>query len=195
MTKLGIFGGTFDPIHNGHLLIAESAMAKTDLDKIVFIPSASPPHKPHPQIISFEHRWNMVNLAISGHPDFSSSDIEHRLGGISYTVRTLELLTQENPGSELFLIIGSDSLLGLPTWKEPEKLLMLTRFIVFPRSDSDASQAGKQFLDRTKLLDVPLVSISSSDIRSKAAQHISIQGMVPDKVERYIKENRLYSLH
>ena len=192
MKKLGVFGGTFDPIHNGHLRIAETVLKKTDLDEILFIPSASPPHKSPQQILSFEHRWNMVNLAIFGKPAISASDIEQRLGGVSYTVRTLEALKNEYSTSEIYMIIGSDSLLGLPSWKEPEMLAAQCRFVVYPRSDADASKAEKRFLDKAILLDTELIRISSSDIRSRVAKKISITGLVHEKVERYIKEHRLY---
>lgn len=192
MKKLGVFGGTFDPIHNGHLCIAETVLEKTDLDKIVFMPSAAPPHKSYQQVIPFEHRWNMVNLAITGKPALSATDVEQRLGGVSYTVVTLEALKKEYPNSEIYLIIGSDSLLGLPSWKEPEKLAEQCRFIVFPRSYADLSKAEKRFLDKSILLDVPLVPFSSSEIRSRVTKKISITGLVPDKVERYIDEHRLY---
>jgi nicotinate-nucleotide adenylyltransferase len=192
MKKLGVFGGTFDPIHNGHLCIAETVLEKTDLDEIVFMPSAAPPHKSDRQIIPFEHRWKMVNLAITGKPAIAATNIEQRLGGVSYTVITLEALKNEYRNSEIYLIIGSDSLLGLPSWKEPEKLAEQCRFIVFPRSHADLSKAEKRFIDKSILLDVPLVAFSSSEIRSKVTKKISITGLVPDKVERYIKEHRLY---
>ena len=192
MKKLGIFGGTFDPIHNGHLCIAETVLEKTDLDLIVFMPSAAPPHKLNRQILSFEHRWNMVNLAISGKKAISASDIEQRLGGISYTVHTLEALKKEYANHEIYLIIGSDSLLGLSSWKEPDKLVTQCRFVVYPRSNADAAKAEKRFFDNAILLDAGLVQISSSDIRSLAAKKSSIHGLVDEKVERYIEEHRLY---
>lgn len=192
MTKLGIFGGTFNPVHNGHLRIAEVVLEKTNVDRILFIPNAHSPHKPYEDIISFEHRWNMVNLAVEGSSRFYTSDIERRLGGISYTVHTIEALKKENPKAELFLIIGSDSLVGLPGWKEPGKLALQVQFIVFPRAQADASLADRRFLERSILLETPLVPVSSSDIRSRIAQNKSIEGMVPEKVGQYIKENNLY---
>lgn len=195
MTKLGIFGGTFNPIHHGHLFIAETVLEKTDIDQVIFIPSANPPHKPQQNIISFEHRWNMLNLAISGHPHFISNDIEHKLGGISYTVQTLDALKKKYADSEIYLIIGSDSLAALQTWKDPDRLIGMTQFIVFPRSYTDAARTEKRFLDRSFFLEVPLVSISSSDIRSRVAHGEFIGGMLPEKVEQYITENKLYLLN
>lgn len=192
MKKLGIFGGTFDPIHNGHLCIAETVLEKTDIDWIVFMPSATPPHKHSHPILSFEHRWNMVNLAIYGKSGITASDIEQRLGGISYTVRTLAALKKEYTNHEIYLIIGSDSLLALSSWKNPEKLVEQCRFIVYPRSNADALTAEKRFLDKAFLLDAQLVQISSSDIRSRAAKKNSIHGLVDEKVEHYIEEYRLY---
>lgn len=195
MTKLGIFGGTFNPIHNGHLQIATMVLEETDLDEIIFIPSANPPHKTHEHIIPFEHRRNMLYLAISGYPRFFIQDIEYRLGGISYTVQTLDVLRQENPEAEFFLIIGSDSLLGLSTWKEPEKVVTQARFIVFPRAQADPALAEKRFLDNAILLKAPLIPISSSNIRSRVAHGKSIADRVPEKVARYITKNKLYLLN
>lgn len=194
MTKLGIFGGTFDPIHNGHLRIADTILDLGEVDRIIFIPSDIPPHKPHQHILPFEYRWNMVNLAIAGHSGLAASDMEHQLGGISYTVRTLEALQKNYPDAHLFLIIGSDSLLGLPKWKDPEKLIAMSQLIVFPRSNAGVSGAEKRFLEHSRLLDVPLVSVSSSDIRSRVAQKLSIKNMVPEKVESYISEHNLYQI-
>ena len=192
MKKIGIFGGTFDPIHNGHLHIAETVLAATEVEEIVFMPSANPPHKPDQRISPFEQRMQMVRLAIAGHRSFSVDDVEFRLGGTSYTVRTIETLKKEKPDTEWFLIIGSDSLLGLPSWKEPEKLIKEFRFIVFPRSSSDAKRAEKRFLEKSIVLNVPLVTISSSDIRSRVCKDQPISEMVPAEVQRYIALHKLY---
>jgi nicotinate-nucleotide adenylyltransferase len=192
MKKIGIFGGTFDPIHNGHLHIAETVLSTTEVEEIVFMPSAKPPHKPGRRITSFEHRMHMVRLAIDGYRTFSADDVEFRLGGTSYTVRTIETLKKERPDTQWFLIIGSDSLLGLPSWKEPEKLIKEFRFIVFPRTSSDPALSEKRFLERSIVLNVPLVTISSSDIRSRVGRGEPIDEMVPAEVERYIALHKLY---
>ncbi len=195
MKKLGIFGGTFDPVHNGHLLIAETVLTRTEVEEILFLPSARPPHKTDQHILPFEHRMHMVRLAIEGKKCMAADDMEFRLGGLSYTVRTLETMKEVHPGVEWHLIIGADSLLGLPAWKEPDRLIREVRFIVYPRAGADTAHAEKRFMERAVMLDVPLTDFSSSEIRSRLRRGLSVHGMVPESVERYITENKLYFTH
>jgi len=131
--KLGIFGGTFNPIHLGHLRAAEEVREKLALDKVVFIPTGIPPHRPLSEIVQFPHRYEMVKRAISNNPYFEISDIEGKRKSKSYTVDTLKVL---NKGKELFFIIGLDAFINLNTWKTPERLFQLTHFVVIPRKNS-----------------------------------------------------------
>ena len=187
--RLGIFGGTFNPPHLGHLVIAEQARIQAGLDRVVFVPAFQPPHKVGSGIVQPRHRLNMVRLAIQGNRQFSVSDIEIREQGISYTVRTLELLKAQNPGAELFLILGSDSLRDFPSWKSPDEIRDMAELVVYPRKGFEMS--GED--NRTSLmLKSPLIEISSTELRMSVMRGESIRYLVPDPVEQYIRRHHLY---
>ena len=191
MKKLGIFGGTFNPIHNGHLIIAELTRKYLQLDQIIFIPSARPPHKIPETLISFEHRAAMVQSAIAGSEYFTFSDIE-KVQDLSFTADTLIHLKKEIPQAEFYLIIGSDSLLALHSWKTPELVTQRAILAVFPRANFDKDQADKKFLDHAILLPMPVVEISSSWVRARIGKNQTIRYLVPEEVEKYIYKNKLY---
>ena len=187
--RLGIFGGTFNPPHLGHLVIAEQARIQADLDRVVFVPAFQPPHKVGTGIVHPRHRLNMVRLAIRGNRQFSVSDIEIKEQGISYTVRTLELLKAQNPGAELFLILGSDSLRDFPSWKSPDAIRGLAELVVYPRRGFELSGADS----RTALmLKSPVIGISSTELRMSIIRGESIRYLVPAPVEQYIRRHHLY---
>ena len=191
MKKLGIFGGTFNPIHHGHLIIAELTKQYLKLDRILFIPSVRPPHKTPEAIISFDHRAAMVRSAIAGNDPFTFNDIEKAFN-LSYTVDTMAKLKEQFADAEFYLIIGSDSFLALDTWKAPEQLIRQAKLAVFPRANFDASRAERKFLDRAVILPMPVVEISSSWVRARIKKGQSIRYLVPAEVETYIGENKLY---
>ena len=190
--KIGVFGGTFNPPHLGHLIVAESARETLNLDKVFFIPCGSPPHKSSRSLIDSDRRMEMVTLAISGHRSFELSDLEIQRGGKSYTVDTLRVLTSLYPRSELYLLIGIDNLLDLHTWKEPEEIFALSEVVAINRPGFDPADVRKDYLRRVTFLRSPNIDISSSEIRRKAKMGKSIRYLVPSAVEAYIAKHGAY---
>ncbi|MGD8188978.1 nicotinate-nucleotide adenylyltransferase [Brevibacillus ginsengisoli] len=188
--RVGILGGTFNPIHNGHLLIAEQAREQAELDEVWFMPAHIPPHKESAHLISSTHRLQMVDLAISDHPAFFSLDVELKREGRSYTIDTMEELTSTYPGYAFFFIVGGDMLQILPKWHRFADLTKLVHFIGFARPGTDYDeQLLKPFVT---FVDVPNWDISSTDIREKANKSRSLRYLVPPVVECYLKEHKLY---
>lgn len=199
--RVGIIGGSFDPVHLGHLIIAQDALERLDLSEIIFIPAAIPPHKQHVQQVAPEHRMNMLRLAIEEDPRFSLSDIELKRGGISYTVDTLRELRVLHPAAELILIIGSDTLVDLQNWHQTSDLLSLCNVATFlrPGEDSMDSIAEKITLPAEQkkrlmanVIEAHLVEISSTEIRKRVGEGLGLRDLAPPKVERYIYEHGLY---
>ncbi len=195
MKRVGIFGGTFDPIHNGHLQVAEDVRKNLEMEKILFVPSYLPPHKLDKKVTEAKLRFEMVSLALEGHPHFIISEFEFQKEGISYTVETLNALKRSNPDAELFLIMGVDQLLEMDSWKEPEKIFQISKVVAMGRPGYRREEIEN--LDwRTKILwvDVTPVEISSSLIRKKVQQGESVQVLVPKQVEKFIIEKGLYKV-
>ena len=188
--RLGIFGGTFNPIHLGHLIIAESAAEALQLDRVVFIPCAQPPHKSPRLLATAPHRLRMAKLAIQGNPRFTCSDIEIRRGGPSYSVETMRHLRTAMPKAQFYFIIGSDSLRELHTWREAEALAELCQFISVTRPGEAISRCRLKV--KVHRLEGHPVAIASSEIRSRLALGKSVRYLVPDAVRRYIERHRLY---
>ncbi|MCX7715633.1 MAG: nicotinate-nucleotide adenylyltransferase [Clostridia bacterium] len=196
--KIGIMGGTFNPIHNAHLMIAELARDEFGLDKVIFMTSGTPPHKKDEPVIDAVHRLNMVRLAISENPYFESSDLEAAKEGYSYTADTLAYLKALYPDDELMFIIGSDSLFAMSTWYQPEKIMSLCAILVFERDGFDENLQTK--IDEMKalykaeifLIHAPKFEISSSMVRERLKEGKSARYMLPDCVLSYIAENELY---
>ncbi len=195
---IGVLGGTFDPVHNGHLAIAEEVQARLSLAEVLFVPAGQPWLKPEHPIAAAEHRMEMLRLALTGKPYFKLSTIEIERAGPTYTVDTLtELKSQHNTG-EIFFIVGWDSLTELPKWKEPSRIVSLCRLVAVPRPgyslpDLKSLEAAITGLSgRLILLDKPRIDISATAIRSRIALGLSIRDLVPEVVERYIREYRLY---
>lgn len=193
-------GGTFDPIHLGHLVVAEAAREAHRLDQVVFVPAGRPPHKKETEVSEARHRYVMTLLATMSHPQFTVSRIELDRQGKSFTVDTLSQLIEEaGEGTELSFILGADSMADVPNWREPERLLGLCRFLVVSRPgfgmDDVKTSLGplyEEHKSRLELLDVPAIGVSSSDIRRRVAQGKSIRYLVPDGVLRYIHDHGMY---
>jgi len=197
--KISVLGGTFDPIHIGHLKVAEEVTARLNLSEIIFMPAGQPWLKGDNPISPAEHRVEMVRLAIAGKPNFKLSTIEIDRPGPTYTVDTMaELRRQLGSGHELFFILGWDNLTQLPQWQEPSRLIKLCCLVAVPRvgypeldlNSLDAVIPGLS--QRVILLDSPRVDINASEIRQRVGQGLSIHYLVPEPVERYIKQHRLY---
>jgi len=190
MGRIGILGGTFDPPHIGHLILAQEAIVGLHLGKIAFAPAAHPPHKGSTPIASPEQRWEMVSLAISDNPQFEALNIELRRPGPSYTVDTIrELGRMWGPEQELFFLMGSDSLQELPTWKEPENLIKICRVVVATRPGFTPQG---EFARKVVVLKMPPVGVSSTLIRERVKRGEPIRYLVPQKVEQYILREGLY---
>jgi nicotinate-nucleotide adenylyltransferase len=195
---LGILGGTFDPIHHGHLVAAEEALHQVSLDRVLFVPAGAPPHKPSRPITPAEHRLRMVELAIAGKPQFAVSCVDLDRPGPSYSVDMLALLRQaQGPGPKFFFIVGADSLSEMATWYRPERLIELCELVVVerPGSEIDLDQVEGQLPGislRLHRVQMPRLQISSSDLRARRRAGRSISYLVPPAVEAYIGEHGLY---
>jgi len=193
--RVGLMGGTFDPIHLGHLVAAERAREALSLDEVRFMPTFRPPHKPAPPNAAPEHRRAMIELAIHGHPAFRLEPIELERGGVSYAVDTAAALKAREPDSELFWIIGGDMVLYLPNWHDIETIARQVTFLGLTRPGFPVDRdAIPPFLrERVVLADMPALDISSTDIRERRSRGQSIRYVVPDPVRRYIEERGLYA--
>jgi nicotinate-nucleotide adenylyltransferase len=197
--NIGVLGGTFDPIHSGHLIIAEEARLKLELTRIIFVPAGQPWLKTNREITQSVHRVEMVRRAIAGNAHFELSTIEVDRPGPSYSVDTVSILKKQLGGrAKIFFLIGWDSLAELPEWHEPARLIQLCRLVAvvrpgFSRPDLKALESSAPGIAHSVVwLDIPPIDISSSEIRDRVAQGLSIHGIVPEQIERYIKENKLY---
>lgn len=198
--KTGILGGTFNPIHNGHLAVADEVKSRLSLDEIFFVPAGRPWRKGGNLFLPAEHRVEMVRLAIAGKPYHRLSLIEVEREGPSYTLDTLTELSS-GPGAEgeIFFIVGWDSLTDLPYWKSPKQIIQLCRLVAVPRpgySRPDLESLERKvpgISGRVVLLDGPVVDISASEIRERVARGLPISGLVPEAVEQYIREHGLYT--
>jgi nicotinate-nucleotide adenylyltransferase len=196
--SVGILGGTFDPIHHGHLGIAEEAREALGLERVLLVPASSPPHKPGRPVTDAEHRLAMVELAIADNPAFAASRIEVERGGASYSLDTLEALRSEGVEQPWF-ILSAEALAGFPTWREPDRILALCRLAVVPRGGYDPldrAWVAERFPgreDRVTFLPGPLLPISGSVVRRRAAVGRSVRYLVPDAVARYIADHQLYT--
>jgi nicotinate-nucleotide adenylyltransferase len=188
--KIGIIGGTFNPIHTGHLLIAQDAMEQAKLDRVRFIPAATPPHKTPDRLASAAHRRRMIQLAIAGNPRFELDDIELKRGGTSYSVDTLTELKRRHPRATFYFIIGSDSLRELHLWREPRRLAKLCRFVVAVRPGFKPVQ--RRLPIRPLIVTGHVCDVASREVRSRVARGQPFRYLVPDAVHNYIQTHRLY---
>jgi len=190
--RVGILGGTFNPPHMAHLIAAECVRDYLKLDKVLFIPTAIPPHKLVDEIVSAEHRQKMVCLAIGDNPSFEMCDIELRRKGPSYTIDTIMELKREFPGNDLYFIVGIDLLFDFDTWKDPERILEECNVVAMNRPGFDLAMVDKDLMLRVELVNVPSVDISSTSIRRRVKSGRSIKYLVPADVEDYILSNSIY---
>ena len=197
MKRLGIMGGTFDPIHYGHLLMAEEARTAFALDRVLFVPNGRPAHKKIYAVSSPEDRYAMTLLATASNPDFSCSRLELDRPGLSYTIDTLRAVRQMYPELEaLYFITGADAVLEILTWHEYDKLASECRFIAVTRPgfmlERLAEVVDKAFLDRVSFLPIPALEISSTDLRRRVRERRGLKYLTPEPVEAYIREQGLY---
>ena len=189
--KLCVFGGSFDPIHHGHLIVAQCAVEALGLDRLLLLPAATPPHKRGRKLAPASDRLAMVRAAVRDHRVLEASDIEIRRGGVSYTVHTLHELRRRNPRAQLFLLVGSDSLALLPKWKDVAQIARLATLVIAGRPPSlDRKMPIKSM--RVRRLKTPLVEISSREIRKRVNRGRPIRYFLPEAVERHIVRRRLY---
>lgn len=203
--RIGIFGGSFDPVHLGHLVVAECCREEAELDLVLFVPAAVPPHKTHVGRASGDHRLAMLELATGGNPSFAILDDEVKRGGVSWTVDTLERLAATRPADSLHLVLGPDSLAGLPGWRDPRRILELAEPLAVERDGVDdvasilrdpalASLLGDGRGRRVAARRVrcPAIGIRSTLVRERLATGRGIRYLTPAAVERYITVHRLY---
>lgn len=192
--RIGIFGGTFDPIHNGHLVIAQTAINEIPLDQVLFIPAGIPPHKTDHEITSPELRLALVQEAIAGNPRFGVSTVELERQGPSYMIDTLKHFQSDaqHRNDRFFLIIGADNLITFQHWYHYDEILKLCTLAVYPRYESDLLKAAPEVMERAIVFKAPRMEISSSYIRDLVKQGKSIKYLVPEAVERFILRHRLY---
>ena len=189
ITKLGVLGGTFDPPHIGHLLLAQTAFENYNLDKILFIPAARLPHKHQKAVAPVKTRLEMLRLALDEDNRFEISDIEIKRPGLSYTSDTLEKLQALYPKAKFYLIIGGDNISDMQTWKNPENIFALARGVASLRPNS---RPDGVYRDRVEIFNMPQVDISSTMIRQFVKRGKSVKYMVTDKVEQFIRRHGLY---
>ena len=203
--RIGVFGGSFDPVHVGHLIAAECCREQAGLDRVVFVPAAVPPHKRDRVLAAPEHRLEMLRLATGGHDAFAVSTIELARGGVSYTVDPLAALAAAHPGAELRLVLGPDALADLPTWREPARILELALPLAVERESLDDVAAlaadarlavllGRERLERVvaQRVRMPAIGIRATALRGAVAAGRSIRFLTPRAVERFIATHGLY---
>jgi nicotinate-nucleotide adenylyltransferase len=189
-TRLGVMGGTFDPIHVGHLVTAEEALHQFALDEVVFVPTGRPWMKEHDVVASAEDRFTMTTIGIEPEPRFHASRLEVDRGGSTYTVDTLRALRDEVPGAELFFITGADAMLEIMRWKEPETVFDLAHFIAATRPGYDVDPFDA--MPDVTVMRIPALAISSTDIRARVHEGRPIRFLVPSGVEAHIRTAGLY---
>jgi nicotinate-nucleotide adenylyltransferase len=190
--NIGIFGGSFNPPHMGHLIVIESVRDQERFDSIVFVPSASPPNKHDVALAPAADRLKMTQLAVEGNPAFVASDIEIRRPGLSFTVDTIDALSALYAGHSLSLIIGSDNLLDFHTWKSPKEILAKASLVVMNRPGFDLRQAHPEYTRLAKVVNVPQVGVSGTDIRRRIKLGRSVRYLVPKNVEDFLRYRDLY---
>lgn len=196
--RLGVFGGTFDPVHLGHLILAEACREACALDRVWFVVAGSPPHKPEGRT-PVADRLEMARIAVAGHPAFEVSEVEARRPGPHYSVETLDAIADERPGDDLFFLIGADSLADLPFWRQPDRIAALATLVVVnrpgidpdPRAEPPAPALGPSARPILRV-SIPPIGIASHDLRARAASGRSIRYLVPRGVEAYITAQGLY---
>jgi nicotinate-nucleotide adenylyltransferase len=192
-SKVGVMGGTFDPIHHGHLVAAEEARHAFDLERVLFVPVGDPWQKADQDVSPASDRLEMVGRAIADNDAFEISRVDVDRNGPTYTIDTLRSLAEQRPGAELYFITGADAILEILTWKDPQDALRLATFVAVTRPGHDLAGLRKLGIEeRVVLLEIPALAISSTDIRARVAEGRPIRYLVPAPVEEYIRERGLY---
>ncbi len=191
--KIGVLGGTFDPIHWGHLVLAETVRDQEELSEVLFVPTATPPHKPGRRLLDIRHRMEMTQAAIAGAQGFRLSPMEADPAKVSYSIDTLDRLSEQYPvEARLRFIVGADQLEDIATWKDYRRLLEQYGLYVARRSGSPGQTLLQRYGDWIVLVQMPVIKISSTEIRRRVAEGHSIRYLVPESVERYIRQEDLY---
>jgi nicotinate-nucleotide adenylyltransferase len=199
--RIGVFGGTFDPIHLGHLILAEQCREQARLDEVWFVPAPRPPQKEGQAVTRFDQRVEMLQLAVAGNPAFRVDEVEKDRAGPSYTVDTLAELKRRHPGYDFFLLIGGDSLADLPTWREPARLVEQATLLVMSRAGATLPSIPELRARlglpggvplRLEVVQAPRIDVASRDLRARAAAGRTLRYLVPRAVEVYVQEKRLY---
>lgn len=192
--RIGLMGGTFDPVHIGHLIAAQSACEELGLHEVWFMPTSVPPHKEQAPGASPEQRWQMVCLAVEDHPSFKPSDVELCKGGVSYSIETVLMLRSRYPEHEFFYIIGADMVQYLPKWHRIDELITLVTFVGLhrPGYETGYDELPAPIRKAVHSACMPQIELSSTEIRQRRAEGRSVRYMVPDRVNDYIEVNRLY---
>lgn len=186
MSRLGLFGGTFDPLHLGHLIIAQAIYENTPLDRVCFIPSASPPHKGNDLMFSASLRYRMTQSALEGYSAFDISDCELKREGPSFTVDTLQYFRSHRPGDDLYFIVGRDNLKEIQTWRDPEKIIELCTILVAERVGYPELTIPDWLKGHVTFVNTPIIEISSTDIRARIRAQKTIAHLVPEPVRLLI---------
>jgi nicotinate-nucleotide adenylyltransferase len=196
MIRLGLFGGTFDPVHYGHLRPVEAARVELELESILILPNPLPPHKQDEPLTPYAHRKAMLRLALTEFPALQLADFEEQAIGPAYTTDTLQrVIASLPPGErELWLIIGADSFVEFPRWRDPEAILRQTRIAVLPRPGVDLDNVPRAYRERVRILNTPLFPISATDIRTRLKSGKPTADLLPPAVMNYIRQHRLYSI-
>ncbi len=199
MKKIGIMGGTFNPVHLAHLVLAESAREQAGLSAVMFLPSKRTAEKAESYILPDELRCRLLELAIAGNPDFYLSTLEIERGGVTYTADTVTALKEGNPDTEFYFIIGGDSLVSFPAWRSPEVIVKHAHLLATSRGGisgeeilAAAARIRREFGAKVQFFDTPKMEISSTEIRRRLAAHSSVKYLVPEAVERFLKEQGCY---
>ena len=199
--RIGVFGGSFDPPHRGHIEVARRALRRHSLDKVVFVPANQPPHKSERRLTECGQRISMLRLALASERNFEVDDVECRRGGLSFTIDTLHYFRNKYPSSELFFIVGSDSLEELPSWRRVKEVVRLARFIVVLRAGFDREVfkrlrvlLGEEVVTQMEadMVTEPPVDVSSTEVRRRLAEGESVSDLVDESVFEYIVKNGLY---
>jgi len=191
--RIGVFGGSFDPVHVGHLILAQEAVTQLELARILFVPAARPAHKRRRRLAPVEHRLAMLRLATRGNPSFRVSRIEAERGGISFTAVTLELLARTER-AEIFFLMGQDSLEEFHTWREPERIARIARLAVLPRGERASPRLTPPLRGRVVLLRSPRIGISSTEVRRRLRRALPVRYWIPDPVLAYAARHGLYGI-
>lgn len=189
--RLGVMGGTFDPVHHGHLVAASEVAARYDLDEVVFVPTGQPSFKQHQDVTLAEHRYLMTVVATASNPRFTVSRVDIDRAGLTYTVDTLRDLKTQRPDAELFFITGADAVAQILTWKDADELFEMAHFVAVTRP-GHALSIDELPAGRVSVIEIPALAISSTDVRARARAGAPVWYLVPDGVVQYIAKHRLY---